>query len=212
MPEYTKVCTSRSHKVPATKSACQVHRALRLSRDLHLKVHKVLRTSKLTKWCTATKSALQGPQSAAPATKSAHQDTHHAVLPRRFAARALPKTRSTSQKAAFARGFLRFLKSSHMSKSRLTAPATKSERAEDQHHVQSTAPATINLYIDIKPLQSPAPVTKSSHQNTKFPFRLPRKSDHQVRKCARHHNESAVPNSTRASLRSRNAVRKFRGA
>ena len=38
-------------------------------------------------WVHKAKSALQGPQSTMPATKSAHQDSHRTALPRRFTAR-----------------------------------------------------------------------------------------------------------------------------
>ena len=58
--------------------------------------------------------------------------------------------------AAFAREWLKKCKTSHMSKSRCTAPATKSKHSEDHRHVQSILAR--NLRIDIKP---PAPVTKS---------------------------------------------------
>ena len=81
-----ETCTSRSIKV------------LPLPRNLHFKVHQVLRlprnksachvvcTSRSTKSCACHKiCAFQGPQS----TKSTHQDSHRAALPKRFTARAL---------------------------------------------------------------------------------------------------------------------------
>ena len=50
-----------------------------------------------------------------------------------------------------------------------------------------------NLHIEVKPLRPPAPVTKSRVWIT----RAATKSDHNARKCARRHNESAVATSTR---------------
>ena len=122
------------------------------------------------------------PQNTAAATNLAHQNSHRAALPRRFAARVPPKTTPRCQNTVFARDVLRFLKkTNHLSKT------YGSERAEDHHLAQSTAPPR-NLRIEVKPLRSPAPA--SGHQNTRFPFAA--RSGHQVRKCAPHHNESVV--------------------
>ena len=60
-----------------------------------------------------TKCAIQGPQSTAPATKSAHQDSHGAALLRRFAARARCQKRSFHSRLLLT-----------FQKSRLTAPAS----------------------------------------------------------------------------------------
>ena len=111
------------------------------------------------------------PQS--PATKSAHQDSHRAALPSStgFAARVLPKTTSRYQNAAFAQDFFQLPKLSHMSK----GPATKSERAESQHHVQSIAPATKFAHRS-KPARTSCPCCEKStldHQNMWIPLRLP---------------------------------------
>ena len=82
---------------------------------------------------------------------------------------------------------------------------------------QSTTPATKMCKPIIKPLRSPAPVTKvdfKAHTGShiafqlprSLPLRLPRKVITKSQTCARHHNESAVSKSTRlgpsASLRS----------
>ena len=60
----------------------------------------------------------------------------------------------------------RNLQTSHMS------PVTTSERLEDHHHVQSHLPR--NLHVEVEPLRSLAPVTKSRLW-TRFHLRLPRK-------------------------------------
>ena len=73
-------------------------------------------------------------------------------------------------------------------KSRFTAPVTKSELLDDHHRVQSAAPATKTTCHEKSTLEN---------QKTRFPLCLPQKSHHHVRKCARHHNESAVVRSTR---------------
>ena len=76
---------------PETKSAfpgSQIHKVLRLPRNLHFEVHKVLR--------------------------SPLQDLHAAALTRRVAARTFPKTTYTYQNAAFTRDLPRLLKTSHM--------------------------------------------------------------------------------------------------
>ena len=104
---------------------------------------------------------------------------------------ALPKTTSRSPKEAFGRYIskvLKVLKASHVQSSQVPAPAMKSTRAKDHHQVQSAAP-----------------VTKSHATNSGL---------HQVRRCAQHHNESAVEESNRsgppfcASLRRRIALRR----
>ena len=80
----------------------------------------------------ATKAALQGPQSPAPATTSENEP--------------------------------------HVEKSRFIALVTKTERLEDHHHVQSAAPATKPTRVQIKPLRSLAPVTKSRLWTTEARF------------------------------------------
>ena len=75
------------------------------------------------------------PQSTAPAMKSAHQDAKAQLL----------------------------LDISSNIEKRTTRPATKSERVEDHHHVQSVYRAA----CDVKLLQSPALVTKSRLRTTK---------------------------------------------
>ena len=154
----------------------------------------------------ATKSALQGPQSAAPATTSelqgpekrcaCHKNLHtnhiHIAQPCQGVSQQEHFQRQhRGQRAAFTEDFPRLLKTSHMSKSRFTVPATNSGRACHE-----------------KPALD--------HTKTRSPLRLPFKSDRQVQKCARHHDESAVEKSTRASppisasLPSRKALRRSR--
>ena len=118
-------------------------------------------------------------------TKSARPDSHRAALPRPFAARAVPKTTSRCQNAAFAEGFLRFLKASHVQESGFTAPQGP----------QGVAPAT---KIALQSPQSAGPATKSEHvkksqlRTIKVSRAPARKSHHQVQKCGRRRNESAV--------------------
>ena len=68
-----------------------------------------------------------------------------------------------------------------------------------------------NMHFEVKPLRPLAPVTKSRLWTTPAT-----KSDHHVRKCARHHNESAGSTCRRppdsASLRSRSAHGRCREA
>ena len=137
---------------------------------LHFKVYKVLLkwneicTSKSTEYCACHEVC---------ASRFASQP-----LPTRFAARALPKTMSRCLSAAFARDSLRLISENepHVQKSRFTAPATKSEHAED-HHVQGTAPATKSVHR-----HKAAPTSCSchgrsalDHQSMRFPLRLPRR-------------------------------------
>ena len=74
---YHEICTSRSTKGlhPPRNLYFKVHKALHLPQNLNFKDHKALR---LPRSLCATKSALEVPHSAAPATKSAHQDSHRA--------------------------------------------------------------------------------------------------------------------------------------
>ena len=79
--------------------------------------------------------------------------------------------------------------------------ATKSERTEDHHRVQSAAPATKSAHR-----RKPVPISCAchekltlNHKNHKVSLVPATTSDRQVQKCARHHNESAVEESTRAS-------------
>ena len=127
----------------------------------------------------ATKSAHRGSQSAEPAAKSV----------RRGSQSASPATKSAQEP--------------HVEKSRFTAPAQKSERLKDHHHVQSAdqswtahqAWTADHWHLQVNPLRSLAPVTKSPLWTTKargFPCAC-----HE--KCARHHNESAVATSSRSS-------------
>ena len=70
-------------------------------------------------------------------------------------------------------------------------------RLDDHHHVQS-AHLPRNLRFEVKPLRSPAPVTKSrnlDHQNTRFPLRLPRKV---ITMCENAHGATARAQSRQA--------------
>ena len=146
------------------------HKVLRLPRNLHFEVHQVLCLPRNLHFevhqsaVPATKSALRGSQSAAPATKShysqmrGHRNLHFEVH----------KAAPTATKSA---------NEPHVQKSRFTAPVTKSELLDDHHHVQSAAPATKTA---LRSKTAPIPCTcheKSTlkHQNTRFPLRLPRK-------------------------------------
>ena len=95
-----------------------------------------------------------GPQSTAPAMKSAHHVSLHAALPRQLVQRALPKTTSGCQNAAFAQDVLRFLKTSHMSKS------------HDSLHLprnQTTPMTTIMFSLSTAQCTALATTTTSNH-------------------------------------------------
>ena len=199
----------------------ELHKVLCLLRNLHFEVHKVLRTSgfakcheictsRFTKCCACSKSALRGSQSAVPATKSALRCSQSAVPATKSALRcsqsAAPATKSARQGPRSTAPARKAANEPH-------APVTKSERLEDHDHVQSTVTKSA-----LRSKAAPIPCTcheKSTldHQNTRFPLRLPRSG-----RCARHHNKSAVARSTRrnhpdfASLRSQNALRGLREA
>ena len=117
------------------------------------------------------------PSSTAPATKSALQGPHNIAPATKFALqgpqRTAPATKSENEPYA--------------QKSWFIAPATKSEHAEDHHHIQSTAPATKSVH---RHKATQTPIYCACHEKPAV------KSDHQVQKCARHHNESAPPSST----------------
>ena len=129
----------------------EVHQVLCLPRNLHFEVHQVPNA------VPATKSALRGhhkccdparrgSQSAVPVTKSAHRGPQSAA----------PVTKSANEP--------------HVQKSRFTARGTKSELFDDDHQVQSAAPAT---KIAFRSKTAPIPCAcheKSAleHQNTRF--------------------------------------------
>ena len=170
----TDVCTSLPRK------HFKIHKALRLPRNPRQGRQSAAGDTKL--------SALQDPQSAPATKTTPKgsqspwreictsrsmrlpripQKVHKAlVLPRNlhlkahitFAPRALPKTTSRCQHAAFARLHPTSENEPHVQNSRFTAPATKSEHAEDHRRVQSTAPATKSAH---RQKTTPAPVTKS---------------------------------------------------
>ena len=217
------LCLPRSlhfkvHKVPRLpqKLHFEVHKVLCLPRNLHFEVHGSPSAA------PATKSALRGSQSGAPATKSTVRATKSALRGSQSAVsatkpdrRAAPATKSalrSSQSAAPAtKSALHGSQSTapatknepHVQKSRFTAPVAKSESLEDHRHVQSAAPATKSA------LRSKAALIPCTlHLSRKVDFGPPKhevslppatKSDHHVRKCARHHNESAVTTSTTAA-------------
>ena len=149
---FPEICPVRAYASTfaaplSDQSAFKVHKVLRLPRKLRFKVH-------FTNTAPTTKSALQGAQSTL-AAQPARQDSHGAVLPWRPAARALPKTTSRRQNAALARDVLRFLtRTTCRLKSRFTAPATKSESAQDHRRVQSILCLPRNMRIDVQPLRS----------------------------------------------------------
>ena len=140
------------------------------------------------------KSALRGSQGAAPAsshsaapttksaTKSALRGSHCEALTRRFATRALPKTRSRYQNAAFAQDFPLFLETTHESKTHGSSHLSRNLGTSKITTTSKVLRLPRNLHFEAKPLRSLAPATKS---------------DHHVRKCARRHNESAVATSGR---------------
>ena len=100
-----------------------------------------------------TKSAFEGPQSTAPATKSAHQDTSRSPVP-------------------FARDFLRFLKASHMSKSHDSLHLPR-----NQTTMSKVLCLPRNLYID-RHKATPISCEKLilGHQNSRFLMCLSRKA------------------------------------
>ena len=145
-----------------------------------------------------TKSARRGSQSAVPATKSAHRGSPSALPATKSALRgspsAVPARKSALQGSPSAAPATKSANKPHVQKSRFTAPVTDSEIVDDHHHVESAVPATKNC---ISKYNSSEPL----HLSRKVDFGAPKhevslaaatKSNHHVRKCARHHNESAV--------------------
>ena len=76
----------------------------------------------------------------------------------------------------------------------------------------------VNKALHLQQLLKTSHMSKSHDSVHEVSLAPATKSDHHARKCARHHNESTVATSTRASppdfasLRSRNALRGFREA
>ena len=105
----------------------------------------------------------------------------------------------------------RNLQTSHMSKSHDSLHLSR--------NLSSSTITTMSKVLHL-PRKLHFEVKKSTleHQKHEVSLAPATKSDHQIPKCARHHNESAVARSTRrghpdsASLRSRNALRGFREA
>ena len=157
---------------------------LRLLRNLHFEVHKVLRllricTSRFTKCCACHKICT---------SRFTKYCACHEICTSRFTKccacyvnlhfevqSATPATKSVLQGPQSIRYCSCHLP--HVEKSRCTAPVTKSERVEDHHHVHSAASATKSA-LQSKPLRSLASVTKSrlwTTKSTRFPLHLPRK-------------------------------------
>ena len=115
---------------------------------------------------------------------------------------------------------LRNLQTSHMLRSHDSLYLSRNQSASKITTMSKVLRRPRNLHFQVKPLRSLAPVTKSRLWTVdhEVSLAIATKSDHHVRKCARHHNESAVATSTRtsppdsASLRSPNALRGFREA
>ena len=155
----------------------------------------------------ATKSALQGSPSAVPATKSALRGSPSAVPATKSALAGPPASAAPATKSA---------PKPHVQKSRFTACACHEIEAPRR---SPTCPKCCTCHENcISKQNSSGPLHLSrqvafEHPNTRFPLHLApaTKSDHHVRKCAQHHNESPVARSTRrrqadfASLRSRSA-------
>ena len=158
-----EICTSRFSQgaVSGTKSAhrgfhkvlrlprnlhFEVRQVLHLLRNLHFEVHKVLRAR--------TKSALQGPQSTAPATKAANEPR---VQKSRFTA---PVTKS--ERVEDHRHVLRLPRNLHFEVKplRSLAPVTKSD-----HHVGTCATRT-------RSREAPAPATQISRASRNARRRL----------------------------------------
>ena len=126
----------------------EVHKVLCLPRNLHFEVHKVLCLPRNlhTKRCAyhkigTSQSALRGSQSAAPATKSAHEGSQSA-----------PATKSANEP--------------HVQKSRFTAPVTN-QSALKITTMSKVLHLPKNLHFDVKPPRSLALVTKSRLWTTK---------------------------------------------
>ena len=205
-----KICTSRFTKSCACHEICTsrltkcfaCHEICSSGFTTCFACHEVC-TSRFTKCCAFHEICTFRWTKCCVGHQSAFQDSHGAALTRRFAARA--------------------------SKDNIKIPK-RSFRAisESEPHVGFHDSKVLhlprNLHFEVKPLRSFSPVTKSllwTTKDTRFPLRLPREvttMSENVRKCARHHYESAVATSTRssqpdfASLRSRSALRRFREA
>ena len=144
----------------------EVHKVLRLLRNLHFQVDKVLRLPRNL-----------DSQSAAPATKSALQDTLRRPA-RAFCRKSASKDNIKIPKCSFRARLPPMSENDpHVQKSRFTAPVTKLERVEDHHEVQSAAPATRSAYrSNTAPIRCTCHEKSTlDHQNTRLPLPLPRK-------------------------------------
>ena len=195
--DATKPIHFKVHKVLRLPRSLRVkvHKARRLPRTLHFKVHKALRLPRNLHIKIHIAQPCQGE------SQQEHWTKGSIMMPKCcFRSRLRPVSENEP----------------HVQKSRFTAPATKPEHAEESHHVQSTALAKKSVHR-----RKAAPISctryKISRLWTTKSLAPATNNDHQVRKCARHHNESAVLKNTRASppdfgsLRSRNALRRSRG-
>ena len=158
-----------------------------------------------TKCCACHESALRGSPSAVPAT-NLHFEVHQVLcLPRNLyfevhQVLCLPRN----------------LQTSHISKSHDSLRLSRNLSSST-----ITAMSKVLHENCIRSKTAPTPCTcheKSTLEHQNDPLAPTTKSDHHVRKCARHHDGSAVVRSTRrkhpdsASLRSRNAHGRCREA
>ena len=157
----------------------------------------------------ATKSALRGSPSTAGSPqvlrlpRNLHFEVHQALYPPRnlhfeVHTSVMKSTLRGSQSAVPA---TKSANEPRVQKSRFTAPVRKSELLDDHRHVQSVAPATKTaLRSKTAPIPCACHEKSPKHEVSLAPAT---KKHHHVRKCARHHNESAVARSTRRPPRFR---------
>ena len=131
----------------------EVHKVLRLPRNLHFEVHKVLPSQSA---CACHETALPGSQSAVPATKSALKV--HKVL-------HLPRNVHFQVHTVLHQQ--RFLKTSHMSKSHDSLHLSRNQSTSKITTMSKALCLPRNLHMEVKPLRSLAPVTKSRLWSTK---------------------------------------------
>ena len=208
---HFKIPRGSQSAVPATKSAFQD-----TSRFTKCCACHEICTSRFTKCCacyeicTSRFTKCYG----MPATKL-HFEVHKALyLPRSLHLRGsqmlhLPRNLHIEGDRVLC--LPRKLQASHMSESHDLLHLSRNQSSSKITTMSKVLCLPRNLHFEVKPLRSLAPVGKSRLWTTLAPAT---KSDH-VRKCAWHHNKSAVATRTRrghpdfASLRSRSARRLF---
>ena len=171
----------------------EVHKVLRLSRNLHIEAHKVLCLPRNLHFKVHKVLCL---------LRGLHVEVHKVLhLPRNLHVevhKVLRLSRNLHFEVDKVLCLPRNLQTSHMPKSCDSVHLSQVQSSSKITTMSKVLRLPRNLHVKVKPLRSLAPVMKSRLSTTKTRGLAPAaKSDHHVRKCARHHNESAVARSTR---------------